>query len=266
MRGADARHSLADRALEIVSARRVGVVWPEAVRDEHLAELERFVGPKLELDIEPVDPAPESDDGITLTHVEGIARDPNIGRAARRLAERGAEAVAYGCTSGSYVLGSDGDAAIVAQMQAAARTPATTTSSAVVAALRELGVQQVAVLSPHIDDLNERLRAYLETSGCIVASMIGLNRWGDIEAIEPEETRGIIESRVDVPAAEAVFISCTGMRTAEIINDLESSLGKPVITANQATLWQLANLLGIRNAVPHRGRLLAEAAKPAAEI
>lgn len=238
--------------------RRAGIVWPEAVQAGHLAELELFVPPGLELDIEPVDSAPPlGDDGITLEHVEGIARVPGIGRAARRLAQRGSQAVAYGCTSGSYVLGTEGDAAIVADMRTAAGVPATTTSTAATAALRELGVRRVAVLSPHVDALNERLRAYLEAGGFAVVNLVGLNRRGDIEAIEPETTLEVVSTDVDTPEAEAVFISCTGLRTAAIVDDLEASLCKPVVTANQATLWHVAQLAGAPAATPARGRLLA---------
>ena len=237
---------------------RIGIVWPEAVQAEHLAELELFVPPGLELDIEPVDSAPPlGEDGITLAHVEGLARDPGIGRAAQRLAQLGAQAVAYGCTSGSYVLGPDGDAAITADMRSAAGVPATTTSTAATAALRELGVRRVAVLSPHVDALNERLRAYLEASGFDVVNLVGLNQRGDIEAIEPDETREFVTSRVDTPATEAIFISCTGLRTAAIIDDLEAALEKPVVTANQATMWHLAQLAGAPSTTPARGRLLA---------
>lgn len=240
-----------------MDSRRVGIVWPEPVQDGHRAELERFAGPGLVLDIEPVRTDPEPEQNITLTLVEGLARDPENGRAARRLAERGAQAVAYGCTSGSYVLGHEGDAAIIEEMQTASGLPATTTSSAVVAALRVLGAQSVAVLSPHIDDLNDRLQAYLEAAGFTVAAMVGLNLRCDIEDVEPAETRRIVESQVDRPDADAVFISCTGMRTAEIIDNIEASLGKPVVTANQATLWHLGRLAGVARAMPDRGRLLA---------
>lgn len=237
---------------------RVGIVWPEAVQAEHLAELELFVPPGLEFDIEAVDSAPPlGDDGITLGHVEGIARDPGIGRAAKRLAQRGARAVAYGCTSGSYVLGPDGDAAIAADMRTAAGVPATTTSTAATAALRELGVSRVAVLSPHVDALNERLRTYLEASGFAVVNIVGLNRRGDIEAIEPSETRDLVSKEVDTPEAEAIFISCTGLRTAAVIDDLEAAISKPVVAANQATLWHVAQIAGTSANAPARGRLLA---------
>ena len=237
---------------------RVGFVWPEPVQDRHRAELARFAGPDLVLDIEPVRTDPEPEQNITLALVEGLARDPENGYAAGRLAERGAQAVAYGCTSGSYVLGPEGDAAIIDEMQAASGLPSTTTSSAVVEALRVLGVQSVAVLSPHIDDLNDRLQAYLEAAGFTVAAMVGLNLRCDIEDVEPAETREIVESQVDRPDADAVFISCTGMRTAGIINDIEASLGKPVVTANQATLWRVGRLAGVGMGRPERGRLLAE--------
>ena len=237
--------------------RRVGLVWPEPVQDGHLAELQPFVGSELHLDVEAVESDPRPEQDITLALVEGLARDPNIGQAAQRLAERGAQAVAYGCTSGSYVLGPSGDAAIIEQMRNAAGVPATTTSTAVVTALRTLGVQTVAVLSPHIDDLNARLRAYLEAAGFNVAAMVGLNLSCDIEAVEPAETRHIVESQVDTPDSDAVFISCTGMRTAAIIDEMEASLGKPVVTANQATLWYVGQLAGVSTATPGRGRLLA---------
>ena len=233
------------------------MVWPEPVQDGHLAELKPFVGSELHLDVEAVESDPRPEQDITLALVEGLARDPNIGQAAQRLAERGAQAVAYGCTSGSYVLGSSGDAAIIERMRTAAGVPATTTSTAVVTALRTLGVQTVAVLSPHIDDLNARLRAYLEAAGFTVTAMVGLNLSCDIEAVEPAETRDIVESQVDTAEADAVFISCTGMRTAEIIDELEASLGKPVVTANQATLWHVGQLAGVSTATPGRGRLLA---------
>ena len=61
----------------------------------------------------PSEPTRIRNQNITLALVEELARDPENGHAARRLAERGAQALAYGCTSASYVLGPEGDAAII---------------------------------------------------------------------------------------------------------------------------------------------------------
>ena len=86
---------------------------------------------------------------------------------------------------------------------------------------------------------------------------MGLNQRGDIEAIEPAATRDLVTSSVNTRNADAIFISCTGLRTAAIIDELEAALSKPVVTANQATLWRLAHLAGAATATPERGRLLA---------
>ena len=88
--------------------------------------------------------------------------------------------------------------------------------------------------------------------------MVGLNLSCDIEDVEPAETREIVESQVDRPEADAVFISCTGMRTAEVVGQMEASMGKPVVTANQATLWRLGRLAGCLSAIENGGILLSD--------
>jgi maleate cis-trans isomerase len=67
----------------------------------------------------------------------------------------------------------------------------------------------------------------------------------------------ISAKEVDVPEAEAIFISCTAWRTIEIIELLEKDLGKPVITSNQATMWAILKKMGIRG-VEGYGKLLRE--------
>jgi len=61
---------------------------------------------------------------------------------------------------------------------------------------------------------------------------------------------------VNIPEADAVFISCTSVRTFEIIAPLERDLGKPVISSNQATIWHALRKTGIRDTIEGYGRLL----------
>ncbi len=67
------------------------------------------------------------------------------------------------------------------------------------------------------------------------------------------------QKKVDRPEAQAVFISCSNLRTLDIIEKLERDLGKPVITSNQASLWGMLRLIGDRRAIPGAGRLFREA-------
>ena len=55
--------------------------------------------------------------------------------------------------------------------------------------------------------------------------------------------------------ADAVFLSCTNLRTLDIIEDLETDLGKPVLSSNQVLAWHMAKLAGISDGCSGPGRL-----------
>jgi maleate cis-trans isomerase len=57
------------------------------------------------------------------------------------------------------------------------------------------------------------------------------------------------------PEAEAVFLSGTGMPTLEILQALEDNLGKPVISANGAMMWNALRIAGVSTVIPGYGRL-----------
>lgn len=60
--------------------------------------------------------------------------------------------------------------------------------------------------------------------------------------------------KLDHGDADGVFISCTNYRTFEIIEQLEDDLDKPVVTSNQATLWDAMRNAGVDADLP-LGRL-----------
>ena len=56
-------------------------------------------------------------------------------------------------------------------------------------------------------------------------------------------------------SADAVLVVGTGFRAATTIAPLEEDLGRPVITANQASLWHCLRIAGIGSPVSGWGRL-----------
>ena len=56
-------------------------------------------------------------------------------------------------------------------------------------------------------------------------------------------------------AADACFISCTAIRSAGLIADLETALGMPVITSNQVLIWHALRTLGVTQAIRGFGTL-----------
>jgi len=154
--------------------------------------------------------------------------------------------VAYACTSGSFIRGVEYDRDIVDRIRRASGAPATTTSTAVVGALRALGVRRVAIATPYRDVINERLTAFLVTSGMSVEKIMGLGLDDWTINFVPQSDVYHLARKVNTASAEAVFIACTNLRALDVIEPLEKDLAKPVVTANQATMWEALRLAGIR--------------------
>jgi maleate isomerase len=161
---------------------------------------------------------------------------------------------AYACTAGSFVKGMAGEAALVAAMRAAGAPAAVTTSGAMLTALRHLGLRRVATVTPYTADLTIGLTSYLMEAGIEVVATAGLGMTAHIWAVPYETTADLVRA-TDVPDAEAIVISCTNLPTYDLIARLEAELGKPVVTANQVTMWAALAVAG-RKAVGPGQRLL----------
>jgi maleate isomerase len=58
------------------------------------------------------------------------------------------------------------------------------------------------------------------------------------------------------PDAEALFISCTALRSAAVVPEIESAIGRPVVSSNLATAWNCLRLCGDQSPRPEWGRLM----------
>jgi maleate isomerase len=161
---------------------------------------------------------------------------------------------AYACTSGSFIGGLVGEAALVAAMEDAGAPAAVTTSGALLIALRQLRITRIAAVTPYTEDLNEGLDGYLAEAGVEVVASAGLGLSSEIWTVPYETTSDLVRD-TDTPDAQAVFVSCTNLPTYDVIAKLEADLGKPVLTANQVTMWAALTIAG-RNAVGPGQRLL----------
>ncbi len=179
------------------------------------------------------------------------------------LVARGATAVhavfplvtAYACTSGSFVGGLVGEAALAAAMTEAGASAAVTTSGALLTALRHLDVNRIATATPYTADLTAGLSGYLAEAGVDVVAAAGLGLTSEIWMVPYDVTAQLVRD-TNCPDAEAVFISCTNLPTYDVIAALEAELGKPVLTANQVTMWSALTIAG-RKAVGPGQQLLA---------
>jgi maleate isomerase len=143
---------------------------------------------------------------------------------------------------------------LVAAMIDAGAPAAITTSGALLGALRHLDVTRVATATPYTADLTAGLSIFLAEAGVDVVAASGLGLTSDIWTVPYDVTAGLVRD-TDTDDAQAVFISCTNLPTYDVIAALEAELGKPVLTANQVTIWSALNVIG-RKAVGPGQRLL----------
>lgn len=178
--------------------------------------------------------------------------------ATKLLCKAPVDIIALGCTSGSFIGGAKYDDELIKKMgKASGGLPCTTTSSAVVTALRTLNVKKVAVATPYTDDINMRCKKFLKEYGFKVTNICGLGLINDSE-IDRQKLEVIYKLVKDANTdeAEAVVILCTGVRSIPILLDLETDLGKPVISAVQATFWHCLRMAGVKEKIAGYGSLL----------
>jgi maleate isomerase len=166
------------------------------------------------------------------------------------------DVLVYSCTSATVAIGYENVASSL--VSARAETPVVTPITAALAAFRALQVKKIAVVTPYPDDVNVAMYDYLEEQGAVIRGFYafkGLLTDYEVSRLPP---RAIYEAglEADNPDVEAVFISCTGIRSVEIADELERSLRKPVVTSNQASFWQCLRYAGCSAKVPGFGRLL----------
>jgi maleate isomerase len=232
---------------------RHGAIGLVALATDHVCELDlRRIIPqdRLPLYVGRIGFAPE----ITVETL-GAMRDGITAAASLILAGGRLDVLAYGCTSGTMVIGED---EVFARLRAARPGIACTSPpTAALAALQALGLRRIAVLTPYTEGVNHRVVEYFTTRGVDIAAFGAFNKESDAEiaAIAPASIVAAAQA-LDAPGIEGIFLSCTGLRGVAVADELEARLGKPVVTSNQAMAWHAMRLAGHNEPVAGFGRLL----------
>ncbi len=185
----------------------------------------------------------------------------HIGESAELLAMVKPNVIMLAHTATSYTLGRRAEAELVQRLRDQCRTPVATAFGSVIAALKALGGTRIALGTPYSEETTLQGKALLEEYGLDVVSHGRLENVTNIYDETPERAYQLGRA-VDTKAAQAVFLSGLGMPTISILETLERDLGKPVISAASAMMWQALRLADVRDRVSGYGRLFACAPAP----
>jgi maleate cis-trans isomerase len=200
-----------------------------------------------------------------------LVESPDIARGLEQLGQLRLDVICLCFGSSSFIAGAGFDELFAEQARArAGGTPVTTAPLAMLDALRCLGIRRPHLVSPPWFTATSYAAAerYFAESGLPFAGQMRFDLgagWRDRQTYEiydlggqwevrPEEVYR--QARASLPAhADGILIPGSGFRTLEAIEPLERDLGVPVVTSNQACLWQCLRMAGVRDTGDGTGRL-----------
>lgn len=231
----------------------LGILYPGHSAEDDYPRIEQLLGSDIRLDVVHTDIGEDAHREDALREMGSAIR---LAAGVDELRLAGADAVLWACTSGSFVYGWEGAQQQIRDLARTAGLPASSTSFAFVHAARELGVRRVAVGATYPEDVARLFADFLRAGGLEVTGVrsagIGtaaeVGTWGEEDVLTLART-------ADDTGAEAVFLPDTALHTAAHLPLLEKTLSKPVLTANQVTVWEGLRLADRRVNEPALGAL-----------
>ncbi|MCG8335596.1 MAG: arylmalonate decarboxylase [Proteobacteria bacterium] len=198
---------------------------------------------------------PGSDD-VTVENLLAMEHELE-GAASRFVFGEDLSVICFACTSASALIGEQ--RVNEALSRGVHHAKPTSLISGVLQALRAFKATKIVIASPYLDDVNTLEANYLEDQGFEILEFQGMNilHDSDIRRVDPKFIKDYAK-KTDCDEAEAIFISCGGLRSIEIIDALEQEVGKPVVTSNQAMFWNTLRMAGIKDKIEGYGRLFIE--------
>jgi maleate cis-trans isomerase len=233
----------------------VGLLYPGHSAEDDYPALEARLDGAIKL---PVVITSVGEDAHRVDALLDLGRAERLAEGASELASAQPDAVMWACTSGSFVFGPEGARNQASGVAQAVGVPASSTSIAFVDACRALDVRRVAVAASYPEDVATHFVRFLTAGGVEVVSMgsHGIITAAEVGTLEPEQVIAMVKA-ADHPDAEAILVPDTAMHTLQIVDDLEAAAGKPVLTANQVTVWKGLQLIGPVPSLSGLGRLFS---------
>ena len=191
--------------------------------------------------------------------------------AADYLASQSVDAIMVIGTSLTFYRGAEAHSRLLEELRTRTGLPVSTMSQALIDGLREVGAERVAVTTAYTDVVNRRLKELLEAAGVDVLSLECFNLLefnAPHKITEPEiialSDTAVAKANAGKPAAaEAILISCGGLRTLGVAVPLEARHHIPVVSSATAAFWSAMRLVGASGRIDGYGRLFEQSRAPA---
>jgi arylmalonate decarboxylase len=178
---------------------------------------------------------------------------------AQELAAQGANLISVFGSSITFYKGAAFNEELTKQVTALTGLPATTQSNGLIDGLKHVNAKRVAVATAYTDIVTERLEVFLTEHGFEVMSTKGLG----YERVPEDAATPAVLHKLGVDAyaaagrADALVLSCGGLRTLDVIVPLEGAIGVPVVSSTPHGLWHCARMAGVDGKIEGFGMVMA---------
>jgi arylmalonate decarboxylase len=179
--------------------------------------------------------------------------------AAEELAAKGVDAIMVIGTSLTFYRGPQAHARLLEDLRQRTGLPVSTMSQAILDGLREVGAKRVAVATAYTDVVNRGLKELLAAAGIEVLALkcFDLLEFAGPSRKSEADIIALCDSAIAATdGAEALLISCGGLRTLGVAQPLESHHGIPVVSSATAAFWAAMRLVDESGRVAGYGQLL----------
>ena len=163
--------------------------------------------------------------------------------------------IAYGCTSGTIAIGEDNIKEKILSVKPGSYVTTPVTSA--IKAFKLMNIKKIALFTPYPDAVNKTILEYFTKKNIEVSSFASLNLNLDSEFANVDPNYILeISSKLETKNADALFISCTALPVLNILDKLEQSIKKPVLSSNQTLIWDTIRSIGYKSPIKGYGKLL----------
>ena len=164
------------------------------------------------------------------------------------------DCVAYGCTSGSIAAGYD---SIFEKVnKAKPNTKVSTPITAAIKGMKKLGIKNLSIFTPYTSEINDSVADFFNKENFKINDMNYFDIASDLDIgkVDSNHLFSVLK-KIDLSKSDALFVSCTALPVLSLINDLEKELNKPVISSNQAMIWDCLELINSNYSIEGFGSL-----------
>ena len=157
------------------------------------------------------------------------------------------DAMGYACTSGAMQIGSARVSELISSQRSC--NYVSNPMQAALLAFEQLGAKKIGYLGPYSKQVCQTMIDHIEAAGFTVSHAVSFDEEQD-QSVGRIAPKSIYDTAMALAteagrSIDAIFIACTNMKCATVLDKITAESGVPALSSNKALAWDLARSSGV---------------------